>query len=273
MLKKKKESFIAVIILAFFALCTLLPIYLMIAMSTKDQMSFITNFWGIQIPMYVNNYIKAWEVVKIYIYNTLKITFFTVIGVLAVSVLSGYAFAKMKFKGKEVFYLILLMFQMVPTGLLFIPMFLNVYKMGISNNHLGVILPNIGMMSIMPIMLTRGFFEGIPDSIFESAKIDGAKEYNIIFQLVIPLSKPVIGSVSLFTFFGAFNQFMWPYIVLSDDRLRTVTIGLNRLIGQYGTNFGFQMAAYAIVCVPLMILIMMTMKIYVEGVTLGSVKE
>ncbi len=259
--------------LMLMALATLFPFYLMVVTSTKDPMGFIRNFWGVQIPVVWKNYAQAWDVIRIYVFNSFKVTLFTVIGVLLVSILAGYAFAKLKFKGRNFLFYLLMMFQMIPVSLILIPMLINVNGLGLNNTHAGVILPQIATSCIMPIMLTRGYFFSIPDAIFEAARIDGASELGIIGRIVIPISKPVLGSVCLFTFFGSFNSFMWPYIVLSSDELRTIPIGLNKLVGQYGTNYGFQMAAYTIVSIPLMLLILATLRVYVEGMNLGAVKE
>lgn len=275
-MRKKKISVWGIIIIAILVLMTaitLFPFYLMLVTSTKDQIGFITNFWGIQFPVYVDNYIKAWEVIHIYAINSFKITLLTVVGVLLVSVMAGYAFAKLRFVGRQFLFYLLMMFQMIPVALILIPMLININSLGLNDTHSGVILPQIATGCIMPIMLARSFFYGIPDSIFESARLDGSSEFGIIRYIVIPVSKPVLGSICLFTFFGSFNSFMWPFIVLNTDELRTIPIGLNRLIGQYGTDFGFQMAAYAIVSIPLMILIMCTLRVYVEGMNLGAVKE
>lgn len=275
-MRKKKASFSQILIIAYLAvmaIITLFPFYLMIVTSTKDQIGFIQNFWGVQVPICVDNFIKAWDVIKVYALNSIKVTLFTVVGVLLVSVLAGYAFAKLKFKGRNFLFYLLMMFQMIPVTLILIPMLINVNTLGMNDTHAGVILPQIATGCIMPIMLARGYFYSIPDAIFEAARIDGAGELKIISTIVIPVSKPVLGSICLFTFFSSFNSFMWPYIVLSSDELRTIPIGLNRLVGQYGTNFGFQMAAYAIVSIPLMLLILSTLRIYVEGMNLGAVKE
>ena len=275
-MRKKKISFsqiVLIVFLAFMAFVTLFPFYLMIATSTKDQIGFIQNFWGVQLPVYVDNYVKAWGVIKGYTFNSIKITALTVAGVLIVSVMAGYAFAKLKFKGKNFLFYLMMMFQMIPISLILIPMLINVNALGMNDTHSGVILPQIATGCIMPIMLARGYYQSIPDAVFEAARIDGAGELSIIKNIVIPMSKPVLGSIALFTFFGSFNSFMWPYMVLSSDELRTIPIGLNRLVGQYGTNFGFQMASYAIVSIPLMLLIVFTMRFYVEGMNLGSVKE
>lgn len=272
MKKTTKSSVTAVTILSVFAVLTIFPFYIMIATSTKDQMGFVTNFWGIQLPVHIINYVKTWSIINKYIFNSLKVSVLTVVGIIIVSVPAGYAFAKMNFPGKEKAFTMVMAFKMIPATLLLIPMFINIMVLKLNDTHMGVILPNIAMGSVVSVILVRGFFENIADSIFESARLDGANEIKIMTSIVVPMSKPVIGTISLFNFFGIFNQYMWPYIVLSSNELKTIPIGLNHMLGQYGVDFGLQMAAYTIVSIPLVILIASTMKIYVGGISAGAVK-
>jgi len=263
---------LSMIVIIFFVVFGFLPMFIMLVTSFKDEMQLLQNFWGVSFPLRLENYTKAWEEIYIYFLNSLKVTMLSVIGIVAVSLFAGYAFAKMQFKGKNAIFLTLISFRMVPTGLLIIPMFMNIYSYGLNNNHFGVILPNIAGGCIMGIMLSKGFFAEIPDSIFESARIDGASELRLITSFVLPLSIPIIGTIAVFNFFGTFNQYMWPYIVLSDNALKTVPIGLARLAGEYGLNFGLQMAGYTIASVPLIILFLCTSRIYISGITSGAVK-
>lgn len=254
-----------------FVCITFLPFYLMIATSTKTQFEFATNFWGISFPPATDNYVRAWEAIDTYIINTLFITVCVDLGTVLTSVLAGYAFARMEFKGKETLYFIMILVQMIPSSLLMISMFINIYQMGLYNTYLAVILPSI--VSIMFVMLSRSFFEGLPKELFESIRIDGGKEFTIIRHIIIPLSKPLLVSMLIVTTVGAVNNYMWPLLVLADDNKKTIAIGLTKLSGQFGTDYGVQMAAYSIVSVPLMILIAFNMRFFVDGITLGAVKQ
>ena len=272
---KKKINILGIInitIIILFAIVTLFPFYLMIVTSTKSQFEFATNFWGIAFPIEWKNYVVAWNSMYKYILNTLKVTAIYVVGNGILSIMAGYAFAKMKFKGKELLYTLLLAFQMIPNALILIPQFLNVYKMGLYNTHAGVIIPLLGSGAIVSTMLARSFFSNIPDSILESVRVDGGNEFTIVTKILIPLSKPIIGTNALFAFFNMFNNYMWPFLMLNDERLKVISIGLKSLTGQYGVNYGVQMAAYTIMCIPMMILIACTMKFYVSGISAGAVK-
>ncbi|MGN0178897.1 MAG: carbohydrate ABC transporter permease [Monoglobaceae bacterium] len=274
MRKNKRESsdVISIIILSLFLACTLLPLFIMVFTSFKDQNEILMDFWGLPERLNFDNYITAWKDIGGYAYNSFKTTLLAVAGIVVVSVFAGYAFSKLPIKGKKPLFLVVMGFRMVPTGLLIIPMFMNVLSIGLDNNHWGVILTNIATGSTMAVMLTKSFFDQLPDSLFEAAKIDGAGELKTLTNILIPLSKPIIGTVIVFNFFTYFNQFMWPYIVLSDKALKTIPIGLAALAGENGVDFGLQSAGYSIVAIPLIILFLATSKIYVNGITSGAVK-
>ncbi len=274
MRKNKRESsdVISIIILSLFLVCTLLPLFIMVFTSFKDQNEILMDFWGLPERLNLDNYITAWKDIGGYAYNSFKTTLLAVSGIVVVSVFAGYAFSKLPIKGKKPLFLVVMGFRMVPTGLLIIPMFMNVLSIGLDNNHWGVILTNIATGSTMAVMLTKSFFDQLPDSLFEAAKIDGAGELKTLTNILIPLSKPIIGTVIVFNFFTYFNQFMWPYIVLSDKALKTIPIGLAALAGENGVDFGLQSAGYSIVAIPLIILFLATSKIYVNGITSGAVK-
>lgn len=266
------KKFVQYAVLIIFALVMFMPLYIMIVISFKNELQTVSNFWWFSFPMQFKNYVKAWNTIVIYFYNSIKVTTLTVVGIMIVSTLAGYAFAKLKFKGKEFLFYTIMAFRMIPTSLLLIPMFINLLSLNLNNSHFGIILPNIATGSVIAILLARGFFESIPDSLFESAKLDGANELRILTSMVLPLSKPILGTIAVYNFFGTFNQFIWPYIVLSDDKLKTIPIGLERLAGQYGINFGLQMAGYTLASLPIIIIFILTMRLYVSGITAGAVK-
>ena len=272
-MKKKGISYWMICIFLILALViTLLPIYLMLATSTKSTFQFATNFWGVAIPPKWDNYKIAWDAIGKYMANTIWVAILQVIGTLVISVLAGYAFAKMKFKGRTALFMLIMAFRMIPGTLTLIPNFLNTYKLGLYNTHMGVVLPVLAGLSFMPLLMTKSFFEGIPDDIFEAFRIDGANEFNIITKLVLPLSKPIVATSALFTFFGTFGQYVWPLLILADDKKKMIATGLMSFSGAYGTDYGVQMAAYSIVSVLLMVIVSLTMKTYVEGITAGAVK-
>lgn len=248
------------------------PFYIMIVTSLKSGTQFIQNFWGIEFPIQLENYSRAWKSISLYFGNSVKVTVLTVGGLLLVVIPAGYSFARFNFRGKNILFYLIMAFSMIPATLLLVPMFLNVLDLGLNDSHWGVVLPNIATFSVVAIMLTRSFFQQIPVSLFESAYIDGARESMILRKIVIPLSKPIIGTVAVINSFNTFNQYMWPFIILSDNKLKTVPIGLATLAGQHGVNFGYQMAGYTLAALPLLIIFASTSKLYVSGITAGAIK-
>ena len=144
-LKEGKSSHIPEIILIFFVILTIAPIYIMIVTSLKDQNEIVTNFWGFASTPHWENFSKAWSVISKYVVNSFIITPAICIGVIAVSVFAGYAFAKLELPAKEVLFTVVMMFQMIPIGLLLIPMYLNVLSMHLNDTYWGVILPGISL--------------------------------------------------------------------------------------------------------------------------------
>lgn len=259
-------------ILTITLIMLIFPFYIMIITSLKSGTQFIQNFWGIEFPIHWENYSRAWRSISLYFWNSVKVTGLTVAGLLLVVIPAGYSFARFNFRGKNILFYLIIAFSMIPTTLILVPMFLNVLELGLNDNHWGIILPNIASLSIVAIMLTRSFFQQIPASLFESAHIDGAKESIILRKIVIPLSKPIIGTVAVINIFNVFNQYMWPFIVLSNNKLKTIPIGLATLAGQHGVNFGYQMAGYTLAALPLLIVFASTSKLYVSGITAGAIK-
>ena len=275
-MKKKHKltvsSCVIYIILFLGIAITLFPLYLMFATSTKSTYQFATNFWGFQFPVHWENYKVAWNGIYGYFFNTLLVAAMQIFGTVTIAVLAAYAFAKLQFKGKNHILLFIMMFRMIPATLTLVPSFLTAYRLGLYNSHLGVVLPTLAGSAFMPFLLTKGFFQGLPDSIFESFRIDGAGEWTIMTRLVLPLTRPIILTNALFIFFAAFASYTWPLLILNDNKLKTVAIGLASFSGAYATNYGVQMAAYSIITIILMVIVSLTMKTYVNGITAGAVK-
>ena len=185
MKKHNGSDLIIRIILFLFLISTVLPLLIMIFTSLKDETQILQNFWGISLPFHWENYTEAWNEIGGYFYNSFKVTLLSVGGIVVISTLAGYAFAKLPMKGRQPLYMIVMSFRMVPVGLLIIPMFMNVLSLNLDNSHWGVILVNMATGSTMAVMLTKSFFEQLPNSIFESAKIDGAGELAVMTKILL----------------------------------------------------------------------------------------
>ncbi|MNC23430.1 L-arabinose transport system permease protein AraQ [compost metagenome] len=184
--------------------------------------------------------------------------------------MAGYAFAKFDFPGKNKFFYIILATMMIPGQVTMIPTYLIINQMHLVNTMAGIVLP--GLVGAFAIFLFRQFMTTIPIDLLEAARLDGAGELRIFFQLMVPIVKPVFAVQGILTFIGAWNSFLWPLIIANDERLYTLSVGLSLLKGQYGTEFGLQMAGAAFMVVPIIIIFIFFQKHIIEGYTISGIK-
>jgi len=189
---------------------------------------------------------------------------------LVLNSMAGYAFAKLRFAGRERIFRLLMAALVIPAQVTMLPLFLLLRELGCVNTYWGVIIP--GMASIFGIFLVRQYALTIPDSVLDAARIDGASEFRIYRTLVLYLCAPILVTLGIFTFMGTWNDFMWPLIVLSDDRRYTLPVALAGLMGEHAQDVELMMAGAVITVLPVLVLFLMLQRYYVEGVTEGSVK-
>ncbi len=185
---------------------------------------------------------------------------------------SAYAYAKLKFRGRETIFLTLLTLSTFPAITNIIPMYKLMLTFGWLNTPTALIVP--GLAGVMNIFLIRQFIYSIPNSLLEAARIDGASEYGIYFRLILPLSKPILTVVALFSFTGSWNDFLWPTIAINNiDRL-TLTAGLQLARGVYGNQVARMSAIAVVAVVPMIVLYLFTEKYFARGLSIQSgVKE
>ncbi len=195
-----------------------------------------------------------------------SITFLSVL----LSSMAGYAFAKFRFKGRDKLFFLILTTLMVPGQMTMIPVFLLLRYLGLLNTYTGLILPSA--VSVFNIFFMRQFIITIPNDLIEAARIDGARESYIFFKIILPLSKPALTTISIFTFTGSWNSFLWPLIVAQDERMYTLPVAVSVLAGQYGENIAIQMAGSCIVITPILIFFLFAQRYFIKGIALTGLK-
>ncbi|MCW5698575.1 MAG: carbohydrate ABC transporter permease [Rhodospirillales bacterium] len=185
--------------------------------------------------------------------------------------MAGYAFAKLRFTGRDRIFKALLAALVIPVQVTMLPLFLMLKQMGLVNTYWGVLIP--GMANIFGIFLIRQYALSIPDSLLDAARIDGASEFRIYWSLVLPLCKPILVTLALFTFMGAWNDFMWPLIVLTDDSMYTLPVALANLLGEHVLDTELMMAGSVLTILPVTMLFIVLQRSYVEGIMMGSLKD
>jgi multiple sugar transport system permease protein len=189
---------------------------------------------------------------------------------LFVNSLAGYAFAKLRFRGRDKLFRTLLGALVIPAQVAMLPLFLQMRALGLINSYAGVIVP--ALASVFGIFLIRQFALSIPDSLLEAARIDGASEFTVYWRVALPLLRPVLVTLALFTFMGSWNDFMWPLIVLTDDDLYTLPVALATLTRERVQDTEFMMAGAVVTTLPVLVVFLALQRHYVRGITLGGVK-
>ncbi|MDT8286375.1 MAG: carbohydrate ABC transporter permease [Elusimicrobiales bacterium] len=203
--------------------------------------------------------------------------FNSVVYALSVTVLSvlfnamaAYAFAKLKFPGREKLFALLLVTMMVPGQVTMLPVFLILKSMGLLNSYAGLVLP--GAAAVFAIFMLRQFMADIPEEILEAARIDGFSEFAIFRRIMLPLCMPIIATLTVFSFIGAWNDFLWPLIIMLREDKYTLPVALAGLNGQYNTDWGMLMAGAVVVVVPAVLVFLVAQKHYIKGIAAGAVK-
>ena len=207
--------------------------------------------------------------------RTLVNSLFLATAITAISLLcnsmAGYAFAKLRFRGRDRLFALLLATLIVPPQVTVLPLFLEIRALGLVNSFGGVIVAAIA--TIFGIFLIRQFAQGIPDELLDAARLDGASELRIYWTVVLPLLRPILVTLGVFTFLTSWNDFMWPLIVLTDESKYTLPVALANLSGEHVQDTELMMAGAVITVLPGLILFLCMQRQYIEGITMGSVKE
>ena len=205
-----------------------------------------------------------------YLLNSLGIAGAVTLLSLVFNLMAGYAFAKLKFRGRERLFQGLVGALVIPAQVAMLPLFLLLKYVGLVNSYAGVIVP--GMATIFGIFLVRQYARGIPDDLMEAARIDGAGEARIFVQIVLPLLKPIMVTLAIFTFLTAWNDFMWPLIVLTGQEHYTLPIALASLSREHAQDTELMMAGSVVTVLPVLALFLLLQRHYLQGLLLGSVK-
>lgn len=185
--------------------------------------------------------------------------------------MAGYAFAKYRFRGRDALFKFLIASMIIPAQVTMLPLFLMLNKIGAVNSYLGVIIP--GLASIFGIFLIRQFALTIPDSTIEAARMDGAGDFRIYWSLILPLCKPILITLAIFTFMGTWNDFLWPLIVMTDDSMYTLPVALANLSLEHVQDTELMMAGAVITIAPVLLIFAAAQKYYISGIMAGGGKE
>ncbi len=264
---------IVYILLLFLAFIMLIPFVWMVSASLKmNKDIFVIPYEWISKEPRFRNYIDIWTKIPLgkYALNTVKLTLIVTALQILTSSFASYAFAKLRFRGRDLLFLAYIATIAVPWQVYMVPQFMFMRKLGLADTHLAIII--LQAFSAFGVFLMRQFYEGIPDSLCEAARIDGMSEYGIYAKIMLPLSKPALSTLTIFTFVNTWNDFLGPLIYLTTDAKKTLQIGIKMFISQYSAEYGLIMAASVLSLIPVLIVFMSLQKYFVAGITTGAVK-
>ena len=277
--RNKKRLALQVLIFVLFAILSviiLIPFYILVISSFKPGNDLIR--YGINLKlefdkMSLDNFIFLFTGQHQYFtwfFNSLFLTAVSVIVTLFVCAAVGYGFAMYDFKGKNFLFICVLFVMMVPFEILMVPMYSQIIDMGLIDTYTGIVLP--GITSASTVFFFRQYLLGIPKDLISAGRIDGASEYGIFFRIIIPIMKPVFAAMAILNTMGAWNNLLWPLLVLKTDTKFTLPIGLNTLLTPYGNNYDLLIVGSFFSVIPVLIIFLCFQKYFVDGMTAGAVK-
>jgi multiple sugar transport system permease protein len=184
--------------------------------------------------------------------------------------MAAYAFARIRFRGRDLLFLVYLITLMVPAQVTMVPLFILMRLLGLTNSYAGLILPSV--TSAFGVFLLRQFFLTIPRDLEEAAFLDGASHWTVFWRVILPLSRPGLAALTIFSFMASWNSFLWPLLIITDQSLMTLPLGLSTLQGQYTTVWNQLMAGTVISILPIVVVYVLAQRHFVEGMTLSGLK-
>lgn len=271
--KKEKIDIVSNFIVLFFAVLSLFPLYWLVTSSFKNSADVVkmppdwfpkTFTFSNYTDVFNNQPAFTWA------YNSLVVALVSTFGLIIVSALAAYAFSKLKFKGKNILFVIFISSLMIPKEVMIVPLFRIIQDFGMVNTLSGMIFPNIA--TAFGVFLLKGFFDTIPDSLREAAKIDGASEFKIFYKIMLPLAKPGIGALFILNFVQVWNDYLWQLVVGQDANSKTLMVGIATLMQDLNPNFAYKMAGATVAAIPMLLIFIFFQKYFTKGITLGADK-
>lgn len=275
MVKKKNPVKTTLVYAALIALTvtTLTPLIWMLSSSLKidSEVFTIPIKWIPENPRW-SNYVKVWEKIPLlkFTFNSLKLTVIITVIQVITSSFAAYGFAKCKFKGRNVLFLLYVATMAIPWQVYMLPQYSIMNSLHLVDTHIGYIL--MQSFNAFGVFLMRQAFISIPDELLEAARIDGLSEYGIFARIVMPLSKSSITTLVIFTFVTIWNDYMGPMIYFNTESKKTIQLGIKMFIGQYSTEYGLVMAVSVLALVPVLLIFLIGQKQFVQGIANSGIK-
>ena len=261
------------VIAIIFVLLAFIPIFLMVFLSLKSQSQFYSNLWAIPNPPQWSNYNAAFFQLFQNMINSIVTVAVGTLLIVVLSAMSGYVFARLEFPLKNFLFMMMLALMMVPGVLTLTPSFKLIQRLGLKNTWWALWLPWASGGQIMGMYLCRTFISAQPAALFESARIDGAREFQAFYKIAVPLAKPILATLVVMNMISLYGDFIWPLLVIDSNSKQVISVAVQTYSSSTGTtNYGAMIAGFVMATVPLLIMFTFSSRLYIEGITSGAVK-
>mgnify|MGYP001624202175 FL=1 len=267
------------LLLIIFSICFIFPLFWMLSVSLQTETEMMTSvgFWDQLIPNYWRfmNYVDVFSVIPFmrYFLNSAIVTVACLVGTIASSSIVAYAFSRLRWPGRNICFNIMLATIMLPSFVLIVPTYRMYSTLQLVDSWFPLILPSFLGGGATNVLLIVQFYKTVPQELSEAAKIDGAGHFKIWWNIMLPLCKPVIATVAIFTFLFTWNDFMNPLIYINSDSLYTISLGIKAFQSQSGVQWGYLMAASVISMIPALLVFIFAQRYFVEGVKMTGLKS
>jgi raffinose/stachyose/melibiose transport system permease protein len=262
------------LVLIAFLIISVLPIFWFIMAALKPTSELNVNPFAWPETFTLDNIVSAWTVGKmsVYFWNSVFVAVPRVLIIIALATLAGYAFAKLKFPGRDGLFYFFLFGMMIPIQAMIIPLYYTMQSLNLINTYWALIIPSFGLAMPFAVFMMRAFFRDIHDEVMDAAKIDGCGDFRTFFHIMLPLMVPAITALVVFEFSNSWNDFLLPLLFVYEDSYRTLPLGLMYFSGEYTTNQSLVAAGVTIAVLPIVTVYMIFQRKFIEGITAGSVK-
>ncbi len=262
------------VLLIVYALINIYPIFWMALNSFKPNTEFARNPFGFPRELYLENYRIAWETARleVYFFNSVLVSVMAVILTVLCGSLASYVFARFSFKWGAWVYWFFVFGMLIPIHATLVPLFLQMRQLDLLNTHAGIILPYMAFNLPVTVFILTSFMKSFPKDIEESAIMDGCGVFRVFRSIILPMSAPALATVIILNFINNWNEFSFALVLINEESLKTLPLGLANFSGQFTTNYGAQMAGLTMAILPVVVIYLFLEKYVVKGMTAGAVK-
>jgi ABC-type glycerol-3-phosphate transport system permease component len=256
------------------AALVLVPLVWTVISSVKPNNGiFVVPMEWIPREIHLENYVVPFRdrAFPLYFLNSLFAAVSSTLITLVISSLAGFSLAKYHYFGKNVIFLAILSTMMLPVQVILVPLYLVVRDLGWLDNYLGLIVPQA--VTAFGIFLMRQHLLSIPDDFMDAARVDGCSEFRILWRIILPMSQPALSAVAIFAFLGSWDSYLWPLVVITQDRLRTLPLGLAMFFTQYSSNYAEALAVSVVIACPVLVVFVLMQRQFVEGLTRSGLRS